>query len=759
MGIWLKTPLAALLASVATAALAQPTGPGRDEGSAPVMAGPQSTTAPPAAAAPGVASTVSPQGSALGEVVVTARKRTENVQAIPETVQVVGQTQLQRSGLANLPDLPAVAPGVNIAQSPDPDQFAVTIRGLGSEPGNPSFDSSVSLFVDGVFTPRGRDFQDALFDVSNIEIIRGTNSALLGKNTSLGALDLVTNKPGHDFGLNLRAQHEFEYDSSLVEGAVDLPVNDKLAFRVSGKYDKEGGFVHNIIDNTDGLEVESRAGRIVGVWNPTSSVDVTGLFQAESRISANSNLVFSSVNGALPNTLAALSGHPVAIQPTPDNSQSADYSSTLGGAGRQKETSTRAAATVNWHLNGFTLTSQTGYDRSNVNANGNVSYLPTNYALQYMVDRYHQFTEELRLASPTGGRLEYIVGAFYLDGRYVNSTTQNLNYPFGPAPGLPDVAGDEDTLFDQKDKAYSAFGQANLELYGPFKMVAGLRYTNETKSVDLARIDEQPGLYSLFIEPPHTPFGQAETENDVDGSVGFNYQVSLDSLLYTSWGQGTKAAAFANSVTDLTKSYIAPEVARTTEIGSKNQFLNRTLTVNGAVFYTRVDDYQLNEFNGVSFTVSNTDLQSFGFESELDWAPVRNVRLFWNNTYADSSDLRVGGDIPFAPRFSGAGGFSLSHDVLNTKRVSLDATVTYRSSETSQQQENLTPRLADSTRLNLSAGFGDPTQGWELRAIANNLNNEHVIGFNFPGTLLPAGNVVGVPDPPRMVYLQLTYRH
>lgn len=737
----------ALLAGAASAAMAQPVAPRDDTAASTPARSVRAGTAP-----------AQDSSSGSGEILVTARKRTENVQTIPQTVQVVSQLALQRSGLANLADLTAVAPGLNIAQSPTPDQFAVTIRGLGTQPGNPSFDSSVSLFVDGVFTPRGREFQDALFDVSNIEIIRGTNSALLGKNTSLGALDLITNKPGHDFGISLRAQHEFEFNSNLVEGGVDLPVNDKLAFRVSGKYDKEGGFVHNIIDNSYGLRVNSRAGRIIGVWNPTSTIDVTGLFQAESRTSKNSNLVLANVSGPVPSTLAALSGYPVTIRSTPDNSETAGYSSALGGAGREKENSTRASITANWHISGYTLTSQTGYDRSSINANGNVSYLPTNYALQYVTDRYRQFSQELRVASPTGNRLEYIVGAFYLNGRYINSTTQDLSYPFGPAPGAPNFAGNEDTLFDQKDKAYSVFSQANFQIAEPLKLVGGLRYTNEKKAVDLARVDELPGLYSLFIEPPFAPFTRSETENDIDGSVGLNYQVSRDTLVYTSWGKGTKAAAFANSVTDLTKSYIAPEVARTVEVGTKNQVFDRTLTLNGAFFYTKVKDYQLDTFNGISFVVSNTDLRSVGFESEVSWAPNRNMRLFWNNTYAHSTDTRVGGDIPFAPRWTGSAGFSVGRDVLATKRVSLDATLTYRSSETSQQQANIAPRLAASTRLNLSAGFGDPEQGWELRAIANNLNNEHVIGFNFPGTLLPPGNVVGVPLAPRTVFLQLTFK-
>ena len=751
--------LSLLLAGAASAAMAQQPAPAQDPGSPSPLPGPPATTAPPAAAAPPVATPAPSNDSTVGEVVVTARKRAENVQSIPSTIQVIGQTALERSAVRSLTDISTVAPGINITQAPTPDQFAVTIRGLGSEPGNPSFDSSVSLFVDGVYSPRGRDAQDALFDLTRIEVIRGTQAALLGKNTSLGALNFITNKPGDTFGVDLNYQHEFELDSNIVQGAVNLPVNDKLAFRVSGKYDQEGGYVRNVIDGSKGLDVDSGAFRIVGVWKPIDGLDVTGLFQTQSRSSDNSNLELIRTNGPVPALLATLSGHPGTVEGVQDYSTaSSDSRIPGGGAGLGHEASDRGSLTINYHLGEYTLTSQTGYLRSNVNNIGDVDFLPGNYFLQLVKDRSNQVTEELRLASPANRRLEYIVGFLYLDGHYNNSTTQIASYPFGPAPGAPNIAGSEDTLFDQKDRAYSGFAQANLELYGPLKAVAGLRYTNETKDVVQSRELLTPGLYSLAVQPPFAPLSRSETENAVDGSIGLNYQLARDVLLYTSWGQGTKSGGFADSVSNLLTSQYQAEVARTTEVGFKSQFLDRKLTANGAFFYTKVNNFQLDTFTGTVFVVSNTDLRSVGFESEIDYAPTRDIRFFWNNTYADSKDTRVGGDIPFAPRLTGAAGVSLSHPVFGDKRVSLDANVDYRSSETSQENPAATPRLPSLTRLNLSVGFGDPAQGWEVRLLARNLNNEKDLAFNFPLPLTPAGNVVGVDDPPREVFLQLTYK-
>ena len=745
-----------LLAGVASSAFAQQPAPAQDPGSPPT---PPASAATVGAAASPIATSAPSQPPQVGEVVVTARKRTENVQDIPTTIQVVGTTALERSAVRTLTDISAVAPGVNIAQSPNPDQFAVTIRGLGSEPGNPSFDSSVSLFVDGVYSPRGRDAQDALFDLARIEVIRGTQAALLGKNTSLGAINFITNKPGNVFSADLNYQHEFEFNSNLLQGGITLPVNDTLSFRISGKYDQEGGYEHNVIDNAYGLDVHSGAFRIIGVWKPITDLDITALYQTQSRTSDNSNLQATQITGPVPNLLATLAGYPGTVQPNTNYQTAASDSRIPGDSdGLDRETSDRGSITINYHLGEYTLTSQTGYLRSNILTDGDVDFLPGNYFLQQETDHGNQVTEEVRLASPAHQRLEYILGFLYLDGHYVDATVQNASYPFGPAPGLPDIAGSEDTLFNQRDKAYSAFGQANLAIYGPFKAVAGLRFTDETKDVVQSRDLLVPGLYSLFVEPPFAPLHHTVTENNVDGSIGFNYQATRDALLYVSWGQGTKAGGFGDSVSNLAQSEFAAEVARTAEGGFKTQWLGRTLTANGAFFYTTVSNYQLDTFTGTNFVVSNTDLRSIGFESEVDWVPVRDVRVFWNNTYADSSDTRVGGDIPFAPRWSGSAGFSASHPVFESKRVGLDANVDYRTSETSQQQGDLTPRLEALTRVNVSVGFGDPSQGWELRLQARNLNNEFDKDFSFPLPLTPAGNTISVISPPREVFLQLTYK-
>ena len=696
-------------------------------------------------------------GSAqVGEVVVTARKRVEDVQSVAATVQVASGAKLTQSGVVALRDLTTVAPGVNISNAPSPDQFAVSIRSLGSAPGDRSFDSSVSLFVDGVYTPLGREFAAALFDVSGLETIRGTQAALLGKNTSLGALNLITTKPTNGYEVDLRYQHEFELGSDRVEGGFNIPVGDTLKLRFSGLYDDEAGAIRNTIDGTRGPDTKTSAGRVVAVWNPVSSVEVTGSYEASKSYAVGANAEFIS-GTSVPGTLATLAGYPGVFDPNLNN-RTAIFSPNIDGAGHRNQTTHRGAVTVTWKLGGYTLTSQSAFSGSATNGNGDAAYLPGNYLNLFTKDDDTRFTQELRLASPTGGRLDYIVGAFFLDGRYSNDTTTAVHYPTGVA-GVPPITGTEITEFGQSDRAYSAFGQANYKITDQIKVTGGLRYTSETKAVDFARQDLVPGIYSLVVQPPYAPFSLSKTEDSVDGSVGLSYKPLTDTLLYASWGQGTKAGGFAQSVSDLKHSEYEPEVARTTEVGFKQQLFDRRLTVNGAAFYTTVHNFQLVTFTGIDFVVGNTDLRSIGFESEVDWAPVRGLRLFWNNTYADAQDTRIGGDIPFAPRWQGAVGGAYSRQLFGAMRASLDVDLDYRSNETSQEDPGAVPRLGSSTRLNVSAGLGNPEQGWEVRVIGKNLNNEHVIGFDFPAPLLPTGNVVGIPLNPMTVMLQVSFKH
>lgn len=708
-------------------------------------------TAPPTATAPDPQADDNTAGQ---EVIVTARRRSETVQNVPATVSVVGEQALASTGANNLQQLQSVAPGLNLAKAPTGNEIGVTVRGLGSAPGVPSFDSSVSLFVDGVYAPRSREFAGSMFDVERIEVIRGTQAALLGKNTSLGAINLITRKPGNTFAADLRGSYEFDRGSTQVTGGMDVPLGPTLKARVSGIFTDDNGFTKNEVTGSYAPRIRDVAVRGLLVWTPSDTLDVTGLVQHDVAKNYGSPVEFVQMTD-LPPLLAALAGHPGVVETKLDRHNAL---TTLGGEQFERLVVDKYALTANLKLGDYTLTSVTGYSRYTDKNVSDADFLPGDYLIRPVDELGKQFSQEVRLLSPTTGRFDYIVGALYIDSRLRNTTTLTANYPFGPAPGL-NITGSTRTDFDQHSDTISLFGQGNYKLTDALNVTGGLRWTREKKDVDLGRTILVPGLFSAAIFPPYAPFSLDRVEKNVDYSVGVQYRIDTNAMVYASYGKGTKGGGYAQSVTLLDQAEYAKEVAKTAEIGVKLQDSGRQWLVNLAAFNTRVDGFQLVTFNGIQFLIGNTDLRSRGFELESYWYPVSGLKLFLNNTYADAKDRITGGAIPLAPKWSGSGGFTYHTALTSRLDFKLDGSIDYRTKRYYQQDPLTSPPGRAFTPVNLGVAIGSHDDRWELRLIGRNLFDETEIAFATPTPILPAGNQNAIAERGRTVALQLSARY
>jgi len=689
------------------------------------------------------------------EVLVTARKRVETVQDVPATIGVVSQTAIANTGAVSLLQLQSVAPGINLAKAPTGNEVGVTIRGLGSAPGVPSFDSSVSLFVDGVYAPRSRELAASMFDVDRIEVIRGTQAALLGKNTSLGAINLITRKPGAAFAADARGSYEFERGSTLLTGGADLPLGGTVRLRISGQTTSDEGWVKNVINDQYAPRTTDDAVRAVLVWEPTPDLEITGFIQHDFSRNFGSPVEQVASTG-LPELLGAIAGYPGAVETRLDR-RNAVTSPVLGGEQREKMRVDKSALTVNWQLGEHTLTSITAYSRYIDRNVADSDMAPGDYLLRGVDEKSHQFTQEVRLVSPADRTFSYIVGGLYLDGRLQNHTALTGNYPFGPLPGVR-FAGAERTDFDQDDTATSIFAQGDYKLTEALRLTAGLRWTHEKKSVDLGRVVLTPGLLSLVVFPPYAPFSLEESEGNVDYSVGGQYEFNSNTRFYVSYGKGTKSGGFAQSVTRLETAPYDKEVAKTAEAGLKLQASNRTWVFNVAAFDTRVDGFQLVTFNGVQFVVGNTDLSSRGFEVEGYWYPVSGLRLYLNSTYADAKDRHTKEPIPLAPKWSGSAGFSYRGHVTDALDWKADGSVDFRSKRYYQQDPATSPPGEAFTPVNLGLALGSSDDSWEVRLIGRNLTDETESAFAFPTPLLPPGNQNAIAERGRTIALQISAR-
>ena len=687
------------------------------------------------------------------EIIVTARKRAETVQDVPVTIGVVTPAALARTGVTNLLQLQSVAPGVNMAKGGAGTEVGVTLRGLGSAPGEPAFDSSVSLFVDGVYAPRSRDLAGALFDIDRIEVIRGTQAALLGKNTSLGAISLITRKPGDRFALDARASYEFERHSTLFAGGVDAPLSDTLKVRISGQADMDKGWVHDIITDKYAPRSNSEAIRAVVVWRPTEELDLTAL--AQHNLIRNHGTPNEQIGATdLPNILAAAAGYPGTVDGRLDRRNAITTPSERNSESQERLRLDKYSLTANWQVFGHTLTSISAYSQDAVNNATDADMLPGDYALRAVDEKSHQFSQELRIVSPSERKFTYLAGALYLDSLLDNDTLIRTNYlPITP------VSGTVDTLFRQTDHTISVFGQADYKLTDKLRLTGGLRWTHETKKARLGRTIVEPGLLGAFVFPAFDPFSLKRSESNLDYSGGLQYNFSREAMIYVSYGRGTKAGGFAQSLSDLSKSPYDNEVAKTLEAGVKLQSPDHRWTLNLSGFDTRVDGYQVVTFTGTQFAISNRNLSSRGFELEANWRPIMGLRLYVNNTYADAKDRATHNPIPLAPKWSGSAGFNYRGPLTNAIDWMADGSVDYRSKRYYQQDPATSPVGRAFTPINCSLAFGANDDRWEVRLIGRNITNETELAFAFPTAFLTPAEQTGIAERGRTITLQLSIKY
>ncbi|MBJ7415203.1 MAG: TonB-dependent receptor plug domain-containing protein [Niveispirillum sp.] len=211
-------------------------------------------------------------GAVLEEIIVTALKRAQPLQEVPASVTVVEGEAFTRAAVVSLDQITQVVPGIRMQSAPG-GTINPVVRGLGTSSSNDSFEQTIGLFIDGVFAGHARDYAAALFDVQRVEIVKGTQAAILGKNTSVGALTLTTKKPGADFGYEASYMHEFELGSDIMDAAINLPVNETFGLRLAGQFSNEGGWIRNGLTGKDEQTSNRKALRATARWEPNDTLE------------------------------------------------------------------------------------------------------------------------------------------------------------------------------------------------------------------------------------------------------------------------------------------------------------------------------------------------------------------------------------------------------------------------------------------------------------------------------------------------------
>jgi iron complex outermembrane receptor protein len=735
------------------------------------------TAAPAVSAQPGVAQNSSAAGetdsTAIRDIVVTARKRAESLQKVPISVSVTSGLRIQEQNLSSIASLQSVTSGLVYRTTPN-NLPNLTLRGLGTGTVVDSFEQSVAIFIDGTYAGRGQEFSAALFDLDQVEVIKGAQASLLSKNTSLGAISVKTKKPGDILAGDLSYNHDFHYGSNVGEAAITVPLSDTLKIRVSGKYNDQHGWVHNTYYNDDVPRAKSWGGRIVAVYEPTDAIDATLMYQHFSLRQQGLPFEYNNDPTGQIAALAATAGDPN-FEATINRSKSEGDSQF--GETYDHTSGNRVVGTLNYSLGGGpTLTSVSSYSDFNSNRQRDQDFIVGNYVNPHYHMANRQFQQELRISSPAEGQfLDYVGGVSFYNERWKyddSSVVQCPNCTTAELSRFP-LLGSWQGHDSQLTRDEAVFLQANVHFTKSLSAALGGRFTHDYRTAELYRDVITPGRITALLYPAFSKTTLVNKENNFDYSAGLNWKPTTRLLIYGSVSKGTKGGGFINFATNPTTASGAAaarygtETARTYEIGEKlslphGGFFNVTL------FDTEVSNFQNAIFINPYYLTQPRDLRSRGFELEAAQQLMPGVRLQGQVTYADVkrkdvTHLRVQG----APAWTGNVNLSFRKPLTERLGFEGDFGTEFRSS-LYLTDENLTigyptctpttcvlPKARGYALLNMRVGIKS-VSGWNLAVVARNLTDKLYLDYGSPAALVgSAGNVSTALG--RTVSLQVGY--
>lgn len=606
----------------------------------------------------GAQTSLSNEAFSLEEIVVTAQKRAQNLQEVPISVSVVSGDDISDLGITELDQLGTYIPNVNIETSHNP---GITIRGIGSGD-NEAFEQSVGMYVDGAFNGRWIQYRNGLFDIDRVEVLRGPQGTLFGKNAIAGAISVHTARPTQDFEGKVSYSRGFEWDEEDVEAFVSGPLTENLSGRLAFKYINDDGFLENTRNGDDEYlseEVISFRGTLL--WE---SDKLTAFLKAENTDSDGSGGNNSQIIQAGPLLPAYQAADPnFTVDPDDDK---VSKGSNVGVASRNRA-SFDDVNVQNYVLDASyeldseaTITSLTTYSEYDRHYQFDVDFSPADLLLRERFQDFQQLSQEFRYTSPIGETFEYMAGVFWQKSQLNSASDTDLMDAAVIAEFL--VPATIYANYKQETETYAVFWQGKYNLNDASSIEFGIRYTDEEKEGSqyqefrefqtANRLIDIPGVggndpaacqlsgaavlacpfADAYDEALFFGFEEFELEEDrakesVTWSAKYTYQMENEVLLYASVATGFKSGGFVEGLESTDKPFnYDDEEALAYEIGMKSELLDGTLRLNGAIFYTEIDELQTSQLIGTTFVTTNAGSAiSQGMEVDLQWQATEKL--------------------------------------------------------------------------------------------------------------------------------------
>lgn len=653
----------------------------------------------------------------LETITVVARKRAENVQTVPISITALTGETLQERGIARVSDLVNSVP--NLSQDGGGSVIgAIGIRGIVSQTRNIGFDSGLGVYVDGVLGVRPNSFDQELPDIATLEVLRGPQGTLFGRNTTAGAINITTRKPDLEaFHVEGRAAYG---NLEQAEGSIYLTgplAPGKLGFKIAGSIATRDGYINNLLsdEKLNNLNRKSLRGGLL--WKPTGDIDVA---LGGSWLKQSDRLLLGQIAD---NTVGGLAGLPGFFADP--------YTVAQDGKNQQDRKIWTVNLNVDWRLGDYTLTSISAYgdNQSRIIVDNDARPIPL--STSDFQDGARQFTQELRLASPAGGTFDYLVGLYYL---HQDADADRSTVALGP-PGPGAFFGSISSISRLKTNAYAVFFNGNLRPSDTVTISGGLRYNIETRSLDFVQTN------TSFVPLPNLTAQLDRKDKDLSGNLSVTWQFAETARVYASVARGFKSGGYNPDIVGDTQISFGPENAWSYEAGFKADLLDRKLRVNAAAFYTDYKDLQVSALIGAAFQIRNAAAAKIkGFEVEVTAKPVRELELNFGAGYTDATydDFPgcgpgvncAGNRLPYVPKLSLNAGGQLTLPVADGT-LSVRSDLSYRTSVFYEASNVPDGRLPGYVLVNGRIGYSFADDKVTVAVFGRNLFDKRYRDFSF----------------------------
>lgn len=578
----------------------------------------------------------------IEEVVVTAQKREQNVQDVGIAISAVTGEQMRQLGYTNAQQVTALAPGVHTVQPNGEANYAIAMRGVAANDFTTNVESPVAIYLDEVYISQMSGSGFMLFDMERVELLRGPQGTLYGRNATGGLAHFVTVKPAREVD-GYGQLTVGSYDQVKFEGALGGGLGEGISARVSVATHDNNGYVRNRFLDERLNNANEWAGRVQLLFEPSDSFSVllnyrrseqdidTGFFE---HVTAN-------VEGVLtPNEVNEVLGYI-------DNDGDV-YEGDYDRDGHNDLVTEGFSATANWDFENFTLTSITDYSTVVRDYIEDSDASPVPLFNFYLTTDAEQFSQELRVSGATEA-MDWVAGVYYLDLSVKDSNGAETDPFVDPAGDTPYVTG-LDNPYETNTESWSVFGQIERRLNDRLTGILGGRWIRDEKdhAYSINVVDFVPGTVQRngnpnILAPVADYFGERE-DDEFSVRVALNYDMSEDVMVYASWNRGVKGGGYNSPVfpfmsedlayDDATMSY-DPEQLDAFEVGFKSRLAGGLVVFNGAAYYYDYKDYQAFQIVFLDTLTTNADAESYGFELELQATPGEGLDVILGMAYND----------------------------------------------------------------------------------------------------------------------------